>query len=1002
MVSVATAVRRVLWPRASALTIGALGALGSIASGVALAADVPAAPNDVPATASDVPATSSNDTPELSEVVVTGIRKSLESAQTIKQTSEQIVDSVTAQDIGALPDRSVSEALQRIPGVTLQRTDNNRDPGRLSSEGGGIFVRGLSWVRSELNGRDIFSANNGRDLNFEDVSADLLSGIDVYKNPSADMIEGGVGGLVNLRTRMPLDSKKQVIAFSGDYTYADLIQKGFVSGNALYSNQWETDIGRIGALVSGSVDNSGNRTDSIQTGAFVSAQLPVAYGGLPAGSFVYAPNSMGWRQVDWQQRRTSLSAALQWEPTDKSLLTLQYFEAQSNPHDLEFLEGDYGSYLGNPNSIYNFNSSGVVTSGTVPITPQLDTRFEQAHNRTDDFSMNLKLEPTQRLKLTGDVQYIKSHYDLTSLTGFTETGDQSGNAFPNTLLNFNLNGNTPYMSLTQSPAVMSNPANYWWAAAMDHLEDSDAHSWAERLDGDFKFEDNSWLNSFRFGVRATDKNAITRETGWNWSLLSHEYGGLGPTPVFLTQTASSASQLFTYNNFFRGSVPVPGVGVFPSASLISSGPANAYSILKNTETAGWGWTPLDASSYATAVPGSDNVNSGINNQTEHTYAGYVMLGFGHDTPIGKMDGNVGVRVVRTQESASSGFLTISAPQNALSASDCLSRFGAAPCKFLTDFTTFAAGGRQQYSFPANNYTDVLPTLNLRFLLAEDLQLRLAAGKAMVRPTFTQMQPYTSLGAAVAANGYSAAPINAITGTGGNPELKPTRANQLDSSLEWYFAPTGSLTFDAFYKDIHDYIFEGEDNETFTSNGVTETFQVKRNINGDRGKIRGFELAYQQFYDFLPGILRGFGLQGNLTLVDSTGGRNTAVNLLDTPEQTGAADATLPLEGISRWSYNAAAIYEAHRISARLAWNWRERYLLTTSAANINQPVWSENYGQLDAEMFYTVTSNIKVGVEGTNLLNSRTFLDVGGAVLAPRYSWTDTDRRYSLAVRALF
>jgi TonB-dependent receptor len=265
-----------------------------------------------------------------------------------------------------------------------------------------------------------------------------------------------------------------------------------------------------------------------------------------------------------------------------------------------------------------------------------------------------------------------------------------------------------------------------------------------------------------------------------------------------------------------------------------------------------------------------------------------------------------------------------------------------------------------------------------------------------------MMPYTSLGGAVASNGYQPAPINAITGLGGNPELKPTRANQLDSSLEWYFAPTGSLTFDAFYKDIHDYIFEGEDNETFTSNGVTETFRVKRNINGNRGKIRGFELAYQQFYDFLPSVLRGFGLEGNLTLVDSTGGRNTAVNLLDTPEQTGAADATLPLEGISRWSYNAAAIYEAHRVSARLAWNWRERYLLTTSAANINQPVWSENYGQLDAEMFYTVTSNIKVGVEGTNLLNSRTFLDVGGAVLAPRYSWTDTDRRYSLAVRALF
>jgi outer membrane receptor protein involved in Fe transport len=96
------------------------------------------------------------------------------------------------------------------------------------------------------------------------------------------------------------------------------------------------------------------------------------------------------------------------------------------------------------------------------------------------------------------------------------------------------------------------------------------------------------------------------------------------------------------------------------------------------------------------------------------------------------------------------------------------------------------------------------------------------------------------------------------------------------------------------------------------------------------------------------------------------------------------------------------MYERYRISARLAWNWRERFLLTTSAANLNMPAWSENYGQMDAEAFFRVTDNIKVGVQGTNLLNSRTYLDVGGAVLAPRYSWTDTDRRYALAVRAQF
>ena len=217
---------------------------------------------------------------DIEEIVVSGIRASLESAQAIKKNADQVVDSITATDIGALPDRSVSEALQRIPGVTLQRTNANRDPARLASEGGGIFIRGLSWVRSETNGRDIFSASNGRDLSFEDVSADLLAGVDVYKNPSAELIEGGIGGIVNLRTRLPFDSDQRQFAVSADYNYADLMDQGFTSGNALYSDRWETGAGEFGFLASLSIGNIGNRTDSIQTGRFEPRELGARAGRL--------------------------------------------------------------------------------------------------------------------------------------------------------------------------------------------------------------------------------------------------------------------------------------------------------------------------------------------------------------------------------------------------------------------------------------------------------------------------------------------------------------------------------------------------------------------------------------------------------------------------------------------------------------------------------------------------------------------------------------------------
>jgi TonB-dependent receptor len=317
------------------------------------------------------------------------------------------------------------------------------------------------------------------------------------------------------------------------------------------------------------------------------------------------------------------------------------------------------------------------------------------------------------------------------------------------------------------------------------------------------------------------------------------------------------------------------------------------------------------------------------------------------------------------------------------------------------FAFSQAGGSIPPIDGSNSYTDVLPTLNLRFFLTDDVQLRFAAGKAISRPSFSQMVPYTTLGFNFT-NFYPNSQGWA-TGSGGNPKLKPTRSTQFDTSLEWYFAPGGSFTTALFYKDIKDYIFIGNEEETYTAaNGETLTFLVSRNMNGSKGRVRGFEIGYQQFYDFLPGPLSGLGFQANFTYVDSSGGKNTAVNILEPAQVTGAEDQELPLEGLSETSYNVALIYEKYGISARLAYNWREEYLLTTSAANIQRPVWMEDYGQLDGSVFYSITDSVKIGVQTTNILNARTFLDVGGSNLHPRYSWTDTDRRIAFAIRSTF
>lgn len=938
-------------------------------------------------------------------IVVTGIRASLTTARNTKRNADQIVDSVSAQDIGALPDRSVSEALQRIPGITLQRTNENRDPARLAAEGGGVFIRGLSWVRSETNGRDVFSANNGRGLSFEDVSPDLLAGIDVYKNPSAEMVEGGVGGIVNLRTRKPFDQSGQLIAVSGDYNYADMRKKGYWSANGLYSNRWDVGLGEIGVLLSGSINNIGNRTDSIQLGTYTVR----ANGGAPAGfQNILVPSSLGWRRIDWEQKRTSFNGSVQLRPDPDMTFTFEAFVSSADPKDIEHAEGVY--QLPDYDSTYQLGDDGVLQAGTYRnANIDLDTRYGESHKVTRDYSINWQWTPDDHWSISADVQRIHSTSDVLSFTAFSEFGVAGANTVnpgfdprrPDIL--FDLRGNTPSVATRENGASLATQSNYWWAAAMDHLEDNTAGQWAERLDVEYKFSDDSFLKSFRAGIRATDREAVTRQTGYNWGLLSMAYWLNNGTPVYLNQTGSPAntglpqqSEQFNYNDFFRGSVGVPGVGWFPTVDLMTNGTANAYSYLRSTQTAGWGWTPLTDESYENANPGTDNVLGGVARQNEKTLAGYGMLRFG----AGAIDGNIGVRVVRTKNEAT-GYLSVGTIT-----SPCTATPVPAGCSGLAEALAFSnngGGGRLSDATYQNSYTNVLPTLNLRYKVTDNLQLRVAAGRAMVRPNFSQLRPYASLSFGVNPAGTALLPQPlGLTGQAGNPYLKPTRSDQFDFSAEYYFGRSNSLTFAAFYKDIKDYIISGNANETYVNNGQSMTFNVTRAVNGEHGKIKGFEFAYTQFFDMLPGALGGLGFSGNFTYVDSTGGANQPVNTLDPNQIRNADDTTLPLEGLSKWSYNVAAIYEKYGVSARLAYNWRSEYLLTTSAANLNAPVWSEDYGQLDGSILVSITDNIKIGVQGTNLLNTRTFLDVGGAVLHPRYSWTDTDRRIAGIIRASF
>lgn len=954
---------------------------------------------------------------EESEIVVTGLRESATQARNIKKNAEVIVDSITAADIGALPDRSVSEALQRIPGVTLQRTNEARDPARLAAEGGGIFVRGLSWVRSELNGRDVFSANNGRGLSFEEISADMVAGVDVYKNPSADMIEGGVGGLVNLRTRKPLSEAGQLIAASGDWNYADMLKKGFWSANGLYSNKWDVSGGEFGILLSGSINNIGNRTDSIQLGRYDPLTPTGGEGGnalpnMPAGETFYIPNSVGFRRIDWQQRRTALNGVVQVRPIPDMTFTFEGVYMRATPQDIEHAVGSVTNPATGTSSSYVFDDRNVLVGGELTAEPlSFNTRNTQQTKVTQDYSINWTYDVTDRLTLSADVQRVHSMARIHSMTAFTQFGGSSTDWWDPTrpTISWDTSGNRPSMTVTETGASLADKSNYWWYAAMDHLEHNEAGSWAQRADLDYRFEDNGFLKSFKAGVRATQKSAITRQTGWNWGLLSHaNWSGPDAPVVWLDGQGSPANpglpdqvEYVGYNNFFRGKVGLPTGGWFATPGLTNNNVA-AYEYLKSTLVQGWGWAPLTEDSYESATPGADNVSAGITEQDEKTKAAYALLRFGSPDSggAGTFDGNIGIRWVRT-ENSSTGVLVLNRPTTSIESCLALNPGNPAACQPLAEALAFTDGALRFPGQKANNsYTNWLPTFNFRYFATDQVQLRFALGQAMVRPNFAQMVPFNSVSFNFLSDG-TPDPTNPRVGVGGNPYLKPTIATQVDLSAEWYYGRSNSLTLALFYKNIKDFVYAGVAEETFVNNGVTQTFEVTRNMNGPSGKVKGFELAYQQFADFLPGGWSGLGLQANYTFVDSSGGANLAVNALD-PNQTTNSNAPLPLEGMSKHAFNVAAMYEQFGISARLAYNWRSKYLLTTSAANLNAPVWFEDFGQLDGSLSYQINKNVKVGIQATNLLNSRTYLRVGSADLNARYSWTDTDRRIAFQLRTLF
>jgi TonB-dependent receptor len=956
-------------------------------------------------------------------IVVTGQRAALQSAQKIKQNSEDIVDGVVAEEAGKLPDKSITEVLQRVVGVSMDRNRSHGDPEHFSVEGSGVQVRGLSWGSSTLNGRESFSAGwPGRELSWGDVPPELMSAVIVHKNPPAELIEGGVSGQVDLRTALPFDYKDKKIALSLVDNYNELGSKNSPGISGLYSQRWSNDHGQWGALIDLSFNQTNTHNDTVEQDAYYPRT------DIVNGQTVWVPKSASWRTNTSQVDRGGIYGALQWKKNDMQS-SLTYFHSafkESGTENAMFtaVENPYKTQVVNP----VFDANGVLQTGTLTYPSgglgannfaagglgfNVDAADDVHRSQTREIAWNFKWTINDRWAVQQDLQWVHA-------TDSSEGGDMALGTF------------VPSMGIdtTKSPVGISfdqaardflaNPANYY----LDHImpsrskADGDLYAWAG--DAKFKFDD-AVLRDLRFGVRFTDRKTEhinASGTGWYsiaqpWNVKQTSVPGQLPSATDPQGWQSRATMgyfsdpryagivpttTYNFNNFFNGKVGTPPTLVAPAMNFIHD-PANypkvipilgmecqdgnqTYGTSNDCSSQGSDWKPL---TY-------DGDPANTSRQSEQTQAAYTSLRFGFDDWRHPVEGEAGARVVRTHTVAH-GY-TVFKPSYDSNTPPEVPQFGQINQPMDMEHT----------------YTDVLPSLNLKMSLTDKLQTRFAFAQSMYRPGFDSLSEYITLNQNITNNSGT---ITNITYTGndtGNVNLKPIRANNYDLTLEWYPRSGSSLTAAVFYKDVKDIILPAAFTRSYADlAGNQQNFLITAPGNVAKGSVGGLELAGQTYFDQLPGLdkllpdwAKGFGISANYTYLDSkqklyhpfsqkycpaSGSFNDSTLNVYGCDTNGLPFTDLPIMYLSRNAYNLEFLYDKGPLSARLAYSWRGRFLqgVTVNGTEGSDgtsadparagahdvgwglPTWQEATGQWDAGFDYKYTEHLSMSLSATNL-----------------------------------
>jgi len=847
--------------------------------------------------------TSKDDAAEEDTIVVSGLRASLESAQSTKQRSDKIVDSIVAEDIGKLPDVAVSDTAARIPGIQVERR---------GGEASRVLVRGLDRFNytTTYNGREIFTAET-RSVALQDFPAGGISAIDVFKTSSADLVEPGIAGLINVRSRRPFDFEDSEIAGSVWGVYPDKSRDLEPNGQLLLSDRWNVGDGELGALINFSYTRMHYR-DSVRRHGFFIADL--------AGA-----RSPDWPEIQYAEAerwRPSINGALQWRPNPDVELYVEglwqgYRERATDRMWAQPLWGG-GSYS---NLVVENGQiiSGTVTNPTACCGGNHTWGFQGATKRdtnTYQFAFGGRWDAGP-LRITADIARTDSTFDLR-----TESVDYEINT-----KNYSVDwftgrpgGSGPTFQVRGIDPT--NPAIYNYRGFYEDYLTAKGDDWQARLDFQYEPTGIDFLPSLKWGARFVNRDASSQAGDFYWNLRDR---GIPISAVPLDYQLQPRG--------FRGDKNAP----FPVSWF---GPTfdSVHTNLRDLRQFNITRTGAGSLDGPAVDPGRTfNIN-------EKTYAGYAQANYAFDAGGVTIDGELGLRVVRTETE--------------------------------TNGTLFAVTGPTAVSFK-NAYTDWLPSANMRVQLTPEIQARFAFTQTRTRPNFAQLNPALRLApAAPCAPGQT----NCIrTGSGGNPFLAPLDSDNYDASLEYYFSRTGFASVGIFRRDMKGFIanrafeFPQPDPET------GRTLVISGPINTRDARIKGAEAQVSGFFDFLPGWLSGFGAQANVTYIDAKAEfgffcpATANAPCVAGPGAPNAATLTTRIPDVSRWTYNLVGMYERNGLTLRLAYNRRSGFPEADRAERDGfftlqgrgNPV-----SRLDWSSSYAVTDNVTLFFDWTNILNN--------------------------------